>query len=440
LLRDRLGPLKERNFFFLFAAQATSFIGDGMVPVAISFAVLGLTGSVADVGYVFAARLAPMACLLLMGGVIADRLPRRALMVGADLARLASQGLLAALLLGGSARFWQLLALQAVHGVASAFFAPAVTGLVPQTVSEERLQQANALRWGANSAGQVVGPALAGVLVASVGAGAALAVDASTFASSACFLLALRLPPRERMESQGMLSDLVEGWNDFRGRTWLVAANAIAALGNAVVLAPFLVVGPAVAKEALGGASAWALIAAMFGAGSVAGGIVAFRLRPRRPMLVGLSLTGLHAGPLALLAVRAPAIAVAVAAFVSGSQLTLLNALWETTLQRLVPAHLLSRVAAYDWVSSLVFAPLGYALAGLLAGSLLGVDGTLWFAVACALGLAAIVPLIGDLRRLELPDKAQRPSEPSLADVQVPVAAPEAAMATPVPEDHTDRS
>ena len=199
-----------------------------------------------------------------------------------------------------------------------------------------------------------------------------------------------------------MLGDLLAGWNDFRSRTWLVFANVVAAVGNALVVAPFLVVGPAVADEALGGAGAWALILAAFGAGSILGGVVALRVRPRRPMLVGLGLTGLHALPLSLLAVEAPAPLIALAAVAAGSQLSLLNTLWETTLQRLVPPQLLSRVVAYDWLSSSVFAPIGYALAGVLAGSWLGIEATLWLAVAVALGLAATVPAIGDVRRLEI--------------------------------------
>ena len=206
-----------------------------------------------------------------------------------------------------------------------------------------------------------------------------------------------------------MLRDLLAGWNDFRSRTWLLFANLVAAVGNALVIAPFLVIGPAVAKTALRGAGAWGLIAAAFGAGSIAGGVVALRYRPRRPMLVGLSLTCLHAGPLALLALEASAPVIAVAAFVAGSQLTLLNTLWETTLQELVPAHLLSRVVAYDWLTASVFAPFGYAVAGILAGPLLGVDATLWLAAAVALALAAAVPLIRDVRELELPRSGQSP-------------------------------
>ena len=312
--RDGLGPLSERNFRLLIFGQGASYVGDGMVPVAISFAVLDLTGSVADIGFVFAARLVPLACFLLIGGVAADRFPRRTVMVLADVVRFVGQGALATLLLSGQARMWHVLVLQAVHGAASAFFMPAVTGLVPQTVRAERLQQANAVRWAAFSSGNVLGPAAAGILVATAGSGTAIAVDAATFAVSAGFLLALRLPAQTAGHRQSVLGDLAAGWREFIARRWLIAANVIAALGNALVIAPFLVAGPAMAEAALSGAEAWALIAAAFGGGSIVGGLIAMRVRTRRPMLVGLTLVALHAIPAGLLALRAPAALVAVGA------------------------------------------------------------------------------------------------------------------------------
>ncbi len=415
-VRERLGPLTEPDYRLLFIAQATSFIGDGMVPVAISFAVLRLTGSVADVGLALTARYAPLACLLIVGGVMADRLPRRAVMVSADITRFVSQGLLAGLLLSGNARLWQLLVLQAVHGTASAFFDPAVIGLVPQTVSPGHLQQANALRWMANSFGNVIGPAIAGVLVATIQGGAALAVDAGTFAISAGCLAAMRIAAQKPSAAERFLHELVAGWREFRSRGWLISANIIAALSNALVLAPFVVIGPAVAKAHLGGPGAWGLIGACYGAGAIAGGIVAVRVRPRRPLLVGLTLSGLAALPLILLAVHAPAILTAIAAATTGAQITLLNTLWETTLQRLVPSDRLSRVAAYDWMFSLSFTPIGYALAGLLAGSVLGITPTLILAAAVALVLAASAPLIPNIRQLELPPVTQPTARPSSAD------------------------
>src|SRR6266568_2803217 len=145
-LAGRLGALQERDFRLFLTGQTASLLGDGMVPVALSFAVLDLTGSITDLGLVLAARAVPMIGFLLVGGVFADRLPRRAVMIGADLLRFGSQGLVAALLISGHAQLWQIIALQAVNGAATAFFNPALTGLTPAIVSGERLQQANVLR------------------------------------------------------------------------------------------------------------------------------------------------------------------------------------------------------------------------------------------------------------------------------------------------------
>jgi MFS family permease len=411
-LPERLAVLSEREYRLLILGQTASLIGDGVVPVALSFAVLDLTGSVADVGFVLAARSAPLAAFLLVGGAVADRLPRRTVMIGSDATRFVSQGLLAALLLSGHAELWHLLALQAIHGTGAAFFMPAVSGLIPETVSRERLQEANALRWMASSAGGVVGPVLAGVLVTTIGAGAALAVDSASFGISAFFLAAMTLPALARpAQETTLLRDLTDGWREFGSRTWLVVANALAALANVLLLAPFFVLGPAVAKRYLDGAGSWAVIVAGFGAGSIVGGIAAFQLRPRRPMLAGLSLLGVYAPLLALMALHTPAWAIAPLAFVAGGQLTFGNALWETTLQQLVPAHLISRLVAYDWLSALVFQPLGYAVVGLIAGHLLGLSGTLWLGAASALVLGAVAVTLPAIRRVEAPGAASPVSE-----------------------------
>src|SRR6266511_1967027 len=217
----KLGALQERQFRLFFIGQSTSLLGDGMVPVALAFVVLDLTGSVSDLGFVLAARAVPMIVFLLVGGVFADRLSRRAVMIGADLIRFGSQGLVAVLLLSGTAQLWHLLVLVALGGAATAFFNPALTGLTPMIVSEERLQQANVLRGIAMGAGGIAGPAVSGALVATVGAGWALAADAATFPVSAVFLAQLSLPPHERLPARPFVRDLLEGWNAVRSRTWL---------------------------------------------------------------------------------------------------------------------------------------------------------------------------------------------------------------------------
>jgi MFS family permease len=400
-LPRRLEALRERNFRRFFVGHATSLLGTGMVGVALSFAVLDLTGSVSDLGFVLAAQTIPLVLFLVIGGTIADRLPRRAVMLASDTARCATQGVLAGLLISGHAELWHLLVLQFLGGTATAFFLPAVSGLTPQVVPPDHLQEANALRSLASSAGNIGGPALAGVLVAVAGPGWALAVDAGSFAVSALALASLRLPPHAQLAQTTMLRDLVEGWHEFRARTWLLLANAHAAIANVSLLAPFYVVGPAVAKRSLGGPGAWALIVTCFGVGLVAGGLISLSFKPRRPMFAGLAATAVGAVPLVLLALRVPAAVVAVAAVPVGANLTFLNTMWETTLQEQVPARLLSRIVAYDWVASLVFQPLGYAIAGVIAGRLLGLSGTLWLGAAIGIASTLVIVSRPSIRSLE---------------------------------------
>jgi hypothetical protein len=208
--------------------QSVSLVGDGMLVVALAFAVLDLTGSVSDLGFALAASRAPLVVAVLVGGVVADRLPRRAVMVAADLVRLATLAVSSSLLIAGDARLWELFALQAVFGTAGGFFYPASTGLLPLIVGPNVLQQANALRGLSQSTGAIIGPAVAGVLVATAGPGWALAADAATFAVSAGSLALLRPPRHTRPAQQRFLGDLADGWREFRSRTWVWAEVVVA--------------------------------------------------------------------------------------------------------------------------------------------------------------------------------------------------------------------
>jgi MFS family permease len=161
-----IGALRERQFRLLFIGQSVSILGDAMSGVALAFAVLEIDGSASELGLVLAAGALPFLVFLLVGGVVADRLPRRGVMLTADVVRMATQATMAVLLIAGVAEVWELAALQALRGTASAFFGPASTGLIPQTVSAERLQEANALRGLASAASWIAGPAIAGALVA----------------------------------------------------------------------------------------------------------------------------------------------------------------------------------------------------------------------------------------------------------------------------------
>jgi MFS family permease len=209
---SRLGPLARREFRLLFLARATSFFGSSIAPVAIAFAVLDLTGSATDLGIVLAARMIPQLVFLLIGGVWADRLPRHLVMVVSDLVTGGAQAVTAALLLTGNAEIWHLVVLQAVGATGFAFFFPASTGLVPQTVEPALLQQANATLRMALNVSSIGGAALGGILVAAVGSGWALAVDAGTFFVSAAFLFSMRVVSAARTEVPNFLGELREGW------------------------------------------------------------------------------------------------------------------------------------------------------------------------------------------------------------------------------------
>jgi MFS family permease len=397
-MRQSFDALRERQFRLLFTGQIISLFGDALTGVALAFAVLDI-GSATDLGYVFAAKTVPLVGFLLIGGVFADRLPRRAVMLVADVVRFGAQGAVALLVLMHSAHIWEIVILQAISGTASAFFNPASTGLTPLTVSPERLQQANALRGLSMASTGIIGSAVSGVLVATIGAGWALAIDASTFAVSAFFLAQLQLPPHVKIAAQSFFSDLRDGWREFASRTWVWVIVLAASIGN-MMTSVFVVLGAVVSKDSLGGAGAWATILAALGVGSLVGGLVSLRVRLRHPLFFGSSLLGFLALPTALLALRAPVAVIAAGALLAGGGNMIFNALWETALQQHIPAAALSRVSAYDWFGSLAFQPLGLVIAGPAAAGL-GVSTTLWVAAAGIVAMALLAVATPSVRHLQ---------------------------------------
>ncbi len=306
---------------------------------------------------------------------------------------------MALLVLTHTAHVWEIVVLQAVAGTATAFFNPASTGLMPFTISPERLQQANALRGLSMASAGIVGTVLSGIVVTAVGPGWALAVDAASFGLSAFYLAQLRLPAQEKLAAQSFLADLHDGWREFSSRTWVWVIVLAASIGN-MMTAVFSVLGAVISKESLGGPLAWAVIVAGLGIGSLIGGVVSLRLRVRHPLYFGSSLVGLLAIPTALLALGAPAVVVAAGALLAGGGNMIFNALWETSLQRHVPAIALSRVSAYDWFGSLACQPLGLVLAGPAAAAL-GTSKTLWISTAGIVGTAVMCVATPSVRQLE---------------------------------------
>ncbi|WP_345363800.1 MFS transporter [Actinoallomurus liliacearum] len=402
-----LSVLRERNFRWFFLGQCTSMLGDGMVAPALAFAVLGLTGRAVDLGAVLATGSAAQVMFTLVGGVIADRLPRHSLMLGTDLVRAVSQGVAAALLISGAARIWHLLVLQAVHGIAAALSGPAVAGVVQATTRPEQRQPANALRVLALSTSLLTGPAVAGALVVGAGPGWALAADSATFAVSAACLSRLRLRRTGHEQPQRFTRELADGWREFRSRRWvwsvIVAASLVNLLGGA-----FSVLGPTLSARSFGGAGAWALISATFGAGCLGGGAIALCVRPRFPLRSGLAMMVLFACPALALAGELTVPGIAIAAFFGGLVLMVFNTLWETALQHHVPATALSRVCAYEWAGALACQPLGLALVAPVAGCF-GLRTTLLTAGALQVLVVLIPLLFPEVRTLPSPPRDRRP-------------------------------
>jgi MFS family permease len=398
---NRLQVLREPNYRRFFVGRTASLVGDGMAPVAIAFAVLDLTGSATDLGIVLAAHSLLITALILVGGVVADRISPRLTMLRADLLSAASIGLIAVLLLTGSAAIWQLTVLYAIAGGATAFFNPASSAIVPQVIPGPRLQEGTALLNVSRNAGKVAGPVLAGVLLALGSPGSALAVDAATFAFSAACLAGVDAPRlRDAASQSAFFSELRHGWREFFSRDWLVAVIVSAAISNALFFSCFQVLGPAVADASLGGSSAWALIAASWGVGGVAGGALALAVHPRRPLLLSESVIVLLGTPIVLLAIPATTAVIAAGALVAGLAAGLCTVLYETAQVENIPQEILSRVAAYDWFGSLALEPFGLLLVGPIAAGI-GISTTMLVAFGVITAVQLCVLLVPGVRHLE---------------------------------------
>jgi MFS family permease len=416
---DYVAPLVERPFRLLWLGRTASSIGDALIPVALAFAVLDVGGGATGLGFVFASFTIGRAAFVVVGGVWSDRLPRRAVMVAADVIRFAIDAFTAVALLTGEMRLWMFLVTAGSFGAASAFFGPASTGLVPQTISAPHLQQANALLSFSQTATNVFGPAVSGLIVTFANPGWVFAIDAASFLASAAFLLALELPSQLRAPAQRFFHEVKEGWQEIRSRKWLWTSFIAFAIGN-IGIGPFFVLGPLIARDHLGGAQAWGFILTGGALGGVAGSILAYRIRPGRPLLVCFSTWLLAALPPLAMLPPLPVVAIAVASAAFSLGIVFGNGIWETVLQREIPLDKLSRVGSIDWMVSLVFVPVGNALAGpfsdwfglrttllVAAGLLIAADG----------GLLLLVP---DVRNFRVARPSPAPSASAAGESPVP--------------------
>lgn len=383
LHQSALGEPAFRRFL---GAVGASLTGDYVVLVAVPFAVFALGGSALEVGIAFGLYFGSVTLFGLLGGEIGDRLPRRTVMVSADLARFAAQGSFGLLYLLGHAEIWQLYVSQFLIGVGTAAFYPSINGLVSETVPvPARRQGANSLRSLVDASARMLGPAVGGLLVALIGIGWAFLVDAATYLLSAFLLASIKLTP-ERVDYGQGVHGLRHGWHEFRRTTWLWIVVAVMGLLNGLAFGPFQVLGSSLSDETLGGAGSWASVLACLGLGAVCGCLITLTWRPSRPLVVAVLGIGAFSVPMALLAVAAPVVAVAVGALVAGVGGALFDALWDTAVQNHVRVDVQSRLSSYDVVGSFAFLPVGYVLAAVAIDTVGAAAGLLVAAALVAAG------------------------------------------------------
>lgn len=360
--------LQARDFRWLFIGRTVSMTGSSMAPVALAFAVLHIDSSAAALGLVLAGRTIALVVFLLVGGVVSDRFSRKRVLQLAHLSTALTQGAVAWLILSGSATVASVLVLECINGATSAFTLPALQGLVPQLVPPRLLQQANALMSFAKNGTMVIGPALAGLVVAGPGPGWALAVDALAFLLAAGALTLIAVPPLAA-RSSSMVGDLREGWTEFTSRTWLWVIVAAFGVLNAVHAGAWLVLGPFVAQSHPGalGERGWGIVLSAEAIGAVAMTLVLMRGNLRRPLLSGMLGVSLFAVPLVLLGVAPSTWLLVPAAALGGLGMELFGTGWSVAMMENVPTEALSRVYSYDMIGSFVAIPVGTALFGWLA-------------------------------------------------------------------------
>jgi MFS family permease len=409
-IRRSLDVLAEREFRLLWLGRSLSSVGDALMPVATAFAVLEI-GSASDLGLVLGAGMGARVVFMIVGGVWADRLPRRLILLAADAVRAGVQVVIALAFLTDSIRVWHLIAAATLFGVATSFFQPASTGLLPQVVPAARVQEANALLGLSRNAIELFGPAVAGVLIATAGYGLIYAVDAATFAASFVCLALMRPLGSVRTAARSFLADAREGIREVLARPWIRVTVTADVFAN-FAIAPYFVLGPLVVQQHLDGAADWGLMMAASAAGGLAGGALTLRWKPRRPLIPAY--VGLMAIPVGLLTLvpPLPLPLLMLGSLLFTGSIVVGNTFWSTMEQQHVPEEVLGRVDSVSWTGSVLIMPLAFAIVGPVAEAI-GTGTALVIAAAVGFACTGGALLSRSVRELErLDDTATVPAPP----------------------------
>lgn len=378
--------VRNPRFRTLLAGQALQWVGASGTTIALVFAVLGTEHGGTGAGLVLAARALPVVVLGLVGGVVADRMSRRDVVAITAGASALCQVTVTVVIVSGVASLAVVLLVVLALGVAESIGASSIYTLPVELVDKAELQSAQAVLRTVRNGVSIIGPGLAGVVVATHGAGWVTAFNAGSVATSVLLFLRLPRTPRTIAARGGVLSDLREGWEEFVARRWLVSSVGAFSVALLSWAGAYSVLGPLVVSGRPRGAAAWGLVASCLALGYLAGALVATRLRPSRPVVWALALQSATAVFPAAIFLDAPLVALALAAVLAGGCMEQAGIVWAACMQEFIPGDVLGRVSSYDYVASFGLVPLGYALAAPLAGAI-GID-----VAAGLLGIGIAVP------------------------------------------------
>jgi predicted MFS family arabinose efflux permease len=420
----RYPVLAIRDFRILLVDRLLAPFSNGFSMVGVSFAVLNLTGSTADLSYVLAAQVAPMLVFTLISGVFADRLRPQWVIIAGNVAVIAGEGTFGVLVLTGHPALWTMICLEALNGIGAAMFYPASQALLPQIVPESLLQEGSSISRLAMNTGQMTGAASAGLVVAVLGPGWALTLCAIGMTGTVPLLLSLgggrggRNLQLVAAKSAGMMTELREGWTEFRSHTWLWATVIQYCLVMMAFNGAFLVLGPVVARTSLGGPAAWGAITAADALGLVAGGLVSLRYTPRKPMLFVVGSGAAIALTPVALALVLPLPVICLCAFALGTLIEVMMVQWTVQMATRIPSDKLARVSSYDALGSMAAMPLGALLAGPLAAAV-GVSTTQFAAAAVIVVASGLTLIPREIWTIRADDVVDADGEPGGAGLDV---------------------
>jgi MFS family permease len=367
-----LGQLRDLRshpgFINLAISRFISNVGNGVSPIALAYGVLSLPGATGrDLSIVMAARFVPLLAFMLFGGVIADRFQRNRLVGGSDMLGSFLAATSAVSLIIGSSSVWLLALMGGLFGILNAIWWPAMSGVLPEILPREKLQEGNAVIGLMTNIGYIIGTLSGGILVATVGAGWGLLIDAISFFVAGVIVWNLPITGRMKDKSKGIIHDLVIGWREFISRSWVLTMVVTFALINMAFESMLSVLGPLNFSDPVSGPREWSYNLAGLAIGMLLAGIYVLKVKVERPLFLAMILIAISAIWDFTLAFDLPLIVTVIAGIFSGISLEVFMVTWNTSLQSHVPEESYSRVSSYDTLGSFGIAPLGIVFAGPLA-------------------------------------------------------------------------